>query len=288
MPDEKKEHLILTIGRNLFLLSFGSVLCAVGLRGVLIPKQFLAGGATGLSLLIHYVFSAIPVGLLYLLVNIPLFAFGWMFVGRRFFLYSLIGVFIFSAAMFLPFPVIPINDMLLSALTAGIIIGTGSGIILRSLGSVGGTDILSVILYKRFSIPPGNTLLGFNALLLISSSLRIPLEMILYTLIYLYVSARFLNMVVSGLSQRKSVMIISSHWREISKEIMQQLQRGVTMVRGEGGYTGDELLILYSVVTFTELSRFKEIIRRIDPQAFVVVSNTLEVMGKRIGNQPHW
>lgn len=288
MPTEKNDHLILTIGRNLFLLAFGSVLCAVGLKGVLIPKQFLAGGATGLSLLIHYVFSSVPVGLLYLLVNIPLFAFGWMFVGRRFFLYSLVGVLIFSAAMFIPFPLVPINDMLLSALTAGIIVGTGSGIILRSLGSVGGTDILSVILYKRFSIPPGNTLLGFNALLLISSSLRIPLEMILYTLIYLYVSARFLNMVVSGLSQRKSVMIISSHWREIANEIMQQLHRGVTMVRGEGGYSGGELLILYSVVSFTELARFKEIIRRIDPQAFVVVSNTLEVMGKRIGNQPHW
>ncbi len=95
-------------------------------------------------------------------------------------------------------------------------------------------------------------------------------------------------MVVSGLSQRKSVMIISSHWREIANEIMQQLHRGVTMVRGEGGYSGGELLILYSVVSFTELARFKEIIRRIDPQAFVVVSNTLEVMGKRIGNQPHW
>jgi len=288
MSFNKNENLFLSISWNILLLFAGSILCAAAIKGVLIPKQFLAGGVTGLALLLHYFLPSFPVGLIYFILNIPLFVFGWMFVGRRFFIYSLIGVFIFSGVMFWPFPVFPINDMILSALTAGIVIGVGSGIILRSLGSAGGTDILSVILYKRFSIRPGNTVLCFNGLLLISSSLRIPFEMILYTLIYLYVSSHFMNFVVSGLSQRKSVMIISPYWKEISKEITSLLQRGVTVVRGEGGYTGHELYILYSVVTFTDLSRFKEIIRRIDPQAFVVVTDTLEVMGKRIGNQPHW
>lgn len=279
---------VLNVSWNILLIFTGSVLCAAAIKGVLIPKQFLAGGATGLALLIHYFLPSLPIGLIYFLLNIPLFASGWMFVGRRFFFYSLTGVLIFSGVMFWPFPVFPINDLILSALTAGIIIGVGSGIILRSLGSAGGTDILSVILYKRFSIRPGNTVLGFNSLLLLLASLRIPLEMILYTLIYLYVSSHFLNFVVSGLSQRKSVMIVSPHWKEIAKEIMERLQRGVTIVRGQGGYSGQELHILYSVVTFTDLSRFKEIIRRIDPQALVIVTDTLEVMGKRIGNQPHW
>ena len=97
-----------------------------------------------------------------------------------------------------------------------------------------------------------------------------------------------MNLVLVGLSQRKAIMIISSKWDEISREIMNKLQRGVTVVRGQGGYTGKDLNILYSVITFTELSRFKELIRKIDPEAFVVVTETLEVMGKRIGNQPHW
>lgn len=288
MLGNKNDRSVLKICWNILLIFIGSVLCATAIKSVLIPKQFLAGGATGLALLSHYFLPSLPVGLIYFLLNIPLFAFGWMFVGRRFLIYSMAGVFIFSGVMFWPFPVFPVDDMILSALTAGIIIGVGSGIILRSLGSAGGLDILSVILYKRFSIRPGNTVLCFNGLLLLSASLRIPLEMILYTLIYLYVSSYFMNFVISGLSQRKSVMIISTRWKEISREIMERLQRGVTVVRGEGGYTGQELHILYSVVTFTELSRFKEIIRRIDPQAFVVVTETLEVMGKRIGNQPHW
>ena len=147
---------------------------------------------------------------------------------------------------------------------------------------------MTVILFKKFSIRPGMFVLTFNSILMILAILRIPMEMVLYTLIYLFVSTHFMNFVLIGLSQRKAIMIISPKWADISREIMNRFQRGVTVVRGQGGYTGKELHILYSVITFTELSRFKEMIRKIDPDAFVVVTETLEVMGKRIGNQPHW
>jgi uncharacterized membrane-anchored protein YitT (DUF2179 family) len=273
---------------NLLLISMGSVLCALGIKGILIPKEFLAGGLTGLALLLHYVFAFLPVGVIYFLLNIPLFLFGWMFVGRRFFLYSVAGVIIFSAVMLYPFPRLPIQDMILSALTAGIIIGVGSALILKSMGSAGGLDILTVILYKKYSIRPGTIVMAFNTILLMVAILRIPLEMVLYTLIYLFATSYFMNLVLVGLSQRKSLMIISPHWEAISQEIMTKLQRGITIVRGQGGYSAKEMHILYSVITFAELSRLKEMIRRIDPEAFVVVTETLEVMGKRIGNQPHW
>ncbi len=276
------------IGWNLMLICVGSVLCAIAVKGILVPKQFLAGGVTGLAILVHYVFPALPIGLCYFLLNIPLFAIGWMFVGRRFFWYSLAGMLIFSAVIFWPYPVLPIDDMILNALTAGIISGVGSGVILRSLGSAGGLDILAVILFKRFSIRPGTLVMTFHAALLFVAVFRLPMEIVLYTLIYLYINSYFVNLVVIGLNQRKAVMIISPQWKEISRQIMDRLQRGVTIVRGEGGYSGQQLHILYSVVTFTELSRFKELIRDLDPNAFVVVTETLEVMGKRIGNQPHW
>ena len=284
----KKRPLALTILWNLLLIIVGCIMCAAAIKGILIPKQFLAGGVTGLSLLIHYVLPSLPVGVIYFILNIPLFFICWMFVGRRFFWYSIAGVVIFSASMFLPYPLIPINDMILAALTAGLITGVGSGIILRSLGSAGGLDILSVVLFKKFSIRPGTFVLAFNSLLLGVAAFRIPLEMIIYTLIFMYVTSYCVNMVVTGLSQRKAVMIISPHWQAIADEIMKRMQRGVTVVRGEGGYTGNEVRILYSVVTFSELSRFKQMIKNIDPQAFVVVTETLEVMGKGIGNQPHW
>ena len=278
----------LTVLWNLLLIFAGSVLCAVGIKGILIPKHFLAGGVTGLALLVHYVFASLPLGFIYFLLNIPLFAIGWMFVGKRFFWYSLAGMIIFSAVIFWPYPVFPVEDMILNALTAGIITGIGSGIILRSLGSAGGLDIFSIILFKRFSIRPGTTVMAFHVVMLLVALFRLPTELVLYTLIYFFINAYVVNLVVIGLSQRKAIMIISPRWKEISQQIMEKLQRGVTIVQGSGGYSGQSLHILYSVITLTELSRFKEMIRKIDPGAFVVVIETMEVMGKGIGNQPHW
>ena len=284
----KKKSFTLKLGANLFLITAGSLLCAGAINGILIPNQFLAGGISGLSLLIHYLFPVVPVGAANFLLNIPLFVVGWLFVGRRFFWYSLAGMTIFSAALLLPFPVPPIHDPLLNALTAGILSGIGSGVILKSLGSGGGLDILSVILLKRFSIRIGTTVMAFNALLLLACLFRFSLEIVLYTLIYFFVTTQLVNMVVTGLNQRKAVMVVSPQWQEIAREIMETMQRGVTIVNGEGGYTGQPLRIIYSVVTFQELSRFKEMVQSHDPHAFLVVTETLEVMGKGIGNQPHW
>jgi uncharacterized membrane-anchored protein YitT (DUF2179 family) len=273
---------------NLLLLAAGSLLCAAAINGILIPRQFLSGGVGGLAMFIYYLLPALPVGVSYFLLNIPLFVMGWVFVGRRFFFYSLCGMTIFSLIVLIPMPPLPLKDPLLSALSAGIISGIGGGIILRSMGSAGGLDILSVVLLKRLSVRIGDTVMGFNALLLLASLFWFSLEMVLYTLIYMFVTSQLVNLVVTGFNQRKAVMVVSLKWQEISRQIMDEMQRGVTIVKGEGGYTGQELKILYSVVTFQELSRFKDMIRQIDPQAFVVVTETIEVMGKGIGNQPHW
>lgn len=273
---------------NLGLIALGSALCAVGIKGILVPRQFLSGGFTGLALIIHYVSPDLALGSIYFVLNIPNFAFGWKFVGRRFFLYSVAGMFIFSAAIQSINLTLPVYDQLLSALLAGIVIGTGSGIILKSLGSAGGTDILSVILLKVFSIRLGSTILAFNGIILMASAFLFSLEKALYTLIYLYITSFMVNLVVTGLSQRKAVYIISPKWREIAQKIMEEIQRGVTIIKGQGGFSGQEQQILYTVVTFRDLSRLKRMVKSEDPEAFVVVSETLEVMGQRVGNQPHW
>ena len=211
-----------------------------------------------------------------------------MYVGRRFFLYSIPGALIYSGALAWVHLAIPLHEKILGALLAGIIMGVGSGIILKSLGSAGGLDILSIIFLKRFSIRLGTTILMFNAIILVAGALFFSMERALYTLIYIYVSSQVINLVVSGLNQRKAVIIISPQWEKISLEIMEKIQRGVTYLQGWGGHTGKEQRVLYTVITFRELSRLKPLIRKIDPDAFVVVNETLEVMGRRIGNQPHW
>ena len=276
------------IAWNLGLIAVGSALCAIAINGILVPRQFLSGGFTGLALIIHYLSPSLPLGGIYFVLNIPNFAVGWKFAGLRFFLYSVAGMFIFSSAIQVVHVPLPVYDQLLSALLAGIIVGVGSGIILKSLGSAGGTDILSVIFLKIFSIRLGTTILAFNGIILVASALLFSLERALYTLIYLYITSSMVNLVVTGLSQRKAVYIISPKWREISRRIMEEIQRGVTIIRGQGGFSGQEQQILYTVITFRELARLKQMVKNEDPDAFLVVSETLEVMGHRVGNQPHW
>jgi len=274
--------------RNLLLIGAGSALCALAINGILIPQRFLSGGVTGVALVIHYLWPALPVGALYPLLNVPLFAMGWVHVGRRFFLYSLAGVAIFSVAVqWVSWP-IPVQDPMLAALLAGIVSGVGSGLILRSAGSAGGADILSIMLFRRFSVRLGTTVLAFNGLVLACGALALDLEKALYTLVFFFVTSRGVDLVVTGLSQRKAVTIISPKWEEISQRILHEIQRGVTVLQGQGGWSGESEKVLYTVITFRELARLKREVRLIDPNAFLVVSETLEVMGQRIGNQPHW
>ena len=273
---------------NIFLISAGSVICAIAVNGILIPHGFLSGGFVGMSLIIHYLVPILPVSLLYFVLNIPVYCLGWMYIGKRFFLYSVAGMTIFSLAVAWMHPTIPVHDKMLAAIFAGIVSGGGGGIILKSLGSAGGMDILSIILLKRFSIRLGSSILVLNGLILTFAAYVFSLQDALYTLIFLFVSTQVLNVVVYGLSQRKAVYIISARWELIQRSIMEKVQRGVTIISGHGGYTGQEIQMVFTVISRQELPRLKQLINEIDSQAFVVVSDTLEVMGNGIGNQPHW
>ena len=273
---------------NLFLITSGSLICALAINGILIPHGFLSGGFVGATLIIHYLFPFLPVAALYFVLNIPVYFLGWKYIGRRFFIYSVAGMVIFSlAVLWKPF-IIPVHDKMLAAIFAGILSGAGGGIILKSYGSAGGMDILSIILLKRFSIRLGNSILALNVLILSITAYVFSMEEALYTLIFLFVSTQVLNVVMYGLSQRKAVYIISPHWGEIHRGIMERIQRGVTLIGGRGGYSGQDIQMLFTVISHQELPRLKKLVDDIDSQAFVVVSDTLEVMGPNIGNQPHW
>lgn len=236
----------------------------------------------------HYLWAPLPVGAVYVALNLPLYALGWRLVGRRFFIYSVAGALILALAVeYVNFP-LPVSDRILAAVLAGIIAGAGGGLILRSLGSAGGVDILSVILLKRYSIRVGNTILGFNLAVLLALVFISSLEAALYTLIHFYVTARVTDVVLMGLSQRKAVLIVSPRWCQIADGVMGEVNRGATLLHGEGAYSGQEERIVYTVVALAELPRLKSLVQRLDPGALVVVSETAEVMGLGIGNQPHW
>lgn len=273
---------------DIMLITGGCVLCAIAINGILVPQHFVTGGITGIALIVQQFIPQLGLGVVYALLNIPLFALAWMAVGRRFFFYSLVGVLTLSLAIAtIHFP-IDLADPMLSALLAGLILGAGAGLTLRSSGSQGGIDILSVMLLKRFSISIGTTILTVNCIVLLLVSFYYSIEALLYTLIVLFVSAKMVNLVITGLSQRKSVFIISGQWRAISAEILKDIRRGVTIIKGQGGYSGVEEHILYSVIPISEIGQLKRLVNTLDPDAFVVISDTMEVINYRIGNQPHW
>lgn len=273
---------------DLLLLVGGSLIFALGVNSILKPMHFATGGIAGLALIIQKMIPFLNLGLIYLLINIPLFILAWMAVGRRFFFYSIIGM--LSLTISLTFVQVPINleDKILNALLAGIILGIGAGLSLRSSGSQGGLDILSVMLLMRFSVSLGNTVLAMNILVLLLVAVFYSLDAVLYTLIVIYVSSKVVNIVVTGLSQRKAVFIVSPYWETIAREILKDIRKGVTIIEGTGGYSRAQEHILYAVIPTMEIGQMKVLIRRIDPNAFVVISETLEVINPRIGNQPHW
>lgn len=285
---QEKSKAFRSILWNLFLITSGSLICALAINGILVPHGFLSGGFVGMALIVHYLVPVLPVSLLYFVLNIPVYCLGWMYIGKRFFLYSAAGMIIFSLAVaWIHFP-LPVHDKMLAAIFAGIISGAGGGIILRSLGSAGGMDILSIILFKRFSIRLGSSILALNGLILAFTAYVFSLEDALYSLIFIFVATQMINLVVFGFSQRKVVYIVSPRWEAIYREIMDKIHRGVTILNGRGGYTGQEIQMLFTVISHQELPRLKKLINDLDSQAFVVVGDTLETMGNGIGNQPHW
>jgi uncharacterized membrane-anchored protein YitT (DUF2179 family) len=271
---------------NLWLISAGSLIFVIGMNSILIPSKLLSVGVTGIALIFHYLFPGLNVGLAYFLLNLPLMLLGFFSISRRFLLYTLYGMGFFSlAAAFIKPPAAAIEDPILAALFAGIICGVGAGVILRSVGSTGGLDILAVHVNQKFGFRPGSVGFIFNSMVLIVGAYFFGLEIALYTLIYVFTSSRVLDAVLTGFNQRMSTMVISEKTDELAREIFKKVNRGVTFLKGTGAYTGKERDVIFTVTTLTELPKLKDVIFGIDPEAFVVVNNTLEVLGKRHGTR---
>lgn len=269
------------------LLTAGSILMAVAAKSLIVPHDLLAGGITGFALLLYYRWDRIPLGVIYFAINLPIFALGWKFVGRRFIAYSLWGLTIYSTTLILVNVEIDLSDSLLATLVAAAIAGTGTALILRSYGSSGGADIICVVLNKLFSISLGTGSILINAVLLLIAAFYFPMEKVIYTMVYVFVAAQFTNRIFQSLSERRTAIIISDHWKEIVQALAAH-QIGTTVIEGQGGFQGEPRTILYSVLAAKSASRLKQTVTKIDPEAFIAITPADDVTGVEVGNQPHW
>lgn len=273
-----------SVGVNLGLIVIGSLIYVLGMNAVLIPQKLLSGGVVGVAVIMHYLYPAVDVGHAYLAINIPLMLLGWFSISRRFMGYTLFGMVFFSlAASWVKVPAVTLSDPLLAALLAGVWCGLGGGIVLRSLGSAGGLDILAVYLNTRWGIRVGMTYTAANVVVLGVGGYFFGLEKALFSIVYVYASGRVVDAVMVGFNRRKMVLIITSKAQEVADFILHGIRRGVTFLKGSGGYSGEDRDVILTVTTLTELPKLKEAVFQRDPQAFVIINDTLEVLGKRHG-----
>ncbi|MGI6655366.1 MAG: YitT family protein [Desulfobulbus sp.] len=281
-------HLANTVWWNLLLLTCGSLIYAAGINGAVIQHTFITGGAFGAGLLIYYQTHLLSPPIWYLLINIPLFLAGWYFVGRRFFWYSLYGVAVVTLATQVLELNFNIHNQLYAAVAGGIVCGTGVGITLRSLGSTGGLDIVAVALHNRFNIGVGKVSLLFNVLLfLLAASLHSP-DILIASIILVFISSTMVEYVVSMFNQRKILYVISEHTPEISRIFNQELKQGATFIKAKGAYTGKDRLILMAIANNLQVKKLENIVFSIDPEALFIVEKSFNVIGPNFGDRKQY
>ena len=275
-----KIKIILSISWNLLLITAGALIFSIGVKAIVVPKGFITGGITGVGLLAYYFSEIFSPGIWYLIMNVPLFIIGWALVSRRFFIYSVYGMAVVSLFMEVVSFQIPVNDPFLVVLSGGTIIGAGAGITLHSLGSLGGNDIVAILMNQKYNVRMGTYFFIFNLVLFAFSFVILSIDTVLYSLAMSYVTSVVLDHVLTIFNQRKMALIISDQSKIIAELIHKRLRRGATYIHGSGTYTGKRKKIILTVIHNYQLKRLEEVVFSSDPKAFLITENTFNVFGK--------
>lgn len=257
-------------------------MCSIALNAFIIPHKLLSGGVSGISIIIQYL-TGISAGYLIFIFNIPIFLLGMKEVDRDFIVFSLIGMISFSIFLVATKNLteyIKINDILLSAIYGGVVNGIGMGITFRNRASQGGTDIIAVAVKKKYGINISTVSFSINGLIVLSGALINNFEAALYTLISMYIGYYIMDKVIEGFDRKKMLFIVTEKEKEVSEAIMQEIGRGITLIYGEGAYTGDSKKIIYCIVTSTQLAKTKKIVEDIDDKSFMSIIDASEVHGR--------
>jgi uncharacterized membrane-anchored protein YitT (DUF2179 family) len=282
-----EEEFIMILGlklKNILLILFGAAIMSFGLVNFNMQNKLAEGGFTVITLLFYFLFKWDP-SYTNLLLNIPLFFIGWKLLGRNAFLYTIVGTVGVSIFLwiFQRYTVdMPLkNDLTLAALFAGVFTGIGLGIIFRSGGTTGGVDIIARLVHKYYGWGMGKTMFLFDACVIsISLVTYLNYKQAMYTLVAVFVGARVIDFMQEGAYSARGAMIISEKNEQIAKKIMEEMDRGVTVLRGYGSYTKNDREVLYCVVAKNELIRLKNLITAVDPHAFISITVVHDVHGE--------
>ncbi len=271
--------------RNILMIFFGSTLFALGFDLFLEPSGINCGGVSGIAMLIVYATQPkwLTVGIVSAMINIPLFFFGYRQIGKYFFFGSMFGMLISSVGFDLFAKILPIVQMdpLVAAIFGGVAVGAGLGVVFLAGASTGGTDIVARLLKLKFrNFPIGKIMLCMD--LMIAAATGIVYRQFtntLYSIVTLYLSSVVLDKVVYGFDYAKVALIISDKFEEIATAIDGKLDRGVTLLQGQGFYRRSDKYVLLSAVKKKQLAQLKELVMGIDPEAFIILQDAQQVLG---------
>lgn len=286
-----KERKIAVFLLDYFIITFGTAIMALGIVFFLEPYTIAPGGVTGLAIIIYKI-SGIPIDVTNLVINIPLFIIGLITLGKMFGAKTAYGTLVLSLFIRVSTNMLngamgTMNDLLLASICGGVLLGVGIGLVFRVGGTTGGTDLAGAILNKYIpSISTPKLMMAIDLFIVAGAGIvNRSLETSLYSIIALYILVKIADFIVEGLNYAKAFFIISNHPQEIGQKILSTLDRGATILKGKGMYTGSDRDVLLCIVDRSQVMKLKSIVYEIDKSAFIMVTTVHEVLGEGFTKQ---
>jgi len=270
--------------KKIALITLGSLILSIAINLFVIPNKLLGGGLSGIGLILQYIFN-FPMGITILILNIPLLLLSIFKINKRFTAFTVLGTISLSIFLILTAPLnnvlLPVEESyrLLYCIYGGVLSGIGLGIVISNEGSTGGMDIVAIYAKKKYGIEVSIVSFTTNFLIVAVGSVLFDFKVGLYTLISMYISSAVMEKVINGLNRRKMLLIVSEKEKEVSDAIMNNCNRGVTILYGEGAYTSHRKNVMYCVVSLGQLPQIKRVIKTIDQEAFISIIDIAEVQG---------
>ncbi len=277
MSEKAKSNII-----SFLSLTAGAILAAFSLEEFLVPCKIFDGGITGVSMILSH-FTHIQLAVLLIVINIPFFIIGWQKIGHVFVLKAIYAITLFSimSAVFEPMEDVT-YQMLLAVTFGGVLLGIGVGLVIRGGGVLDGTEIVAILINRKWGISVGKVILFFNAIIYSVAGIAFGINQGMYSFLMYIVTSRIIDMVEVGLDSAKSVMIVTDDGRELADQILKRLGRTVTFMEGTGHVSKDSKDVLYCVITRAEIFEFRRIIAESRGSTFTTVSDVSEVIGNHI------
>jgi uncharacterized membrane-anchored protein YitT (DUF2179 family) len=279
-------------GKNLLQIILGSALALLAMKGFMIPNHFLDGGVTGISILLHEIFS-INISILVLTINLIFIYLGYKRIGKTFAVQTTIAVLLLaSGLLFIHIPPIT-SDKLLIAIFGGILIGSGVGLVIRGGGVIDGAEVIAVFTRRKTGFSNSEIIMLINTIIFLVAAIRFGIETTMYSMITYFTATRATDYVVDGIEEFTAMNIVSSQPEEIKALIVNELGKGITVYKGERGYLPgsfdikNDCDIIVTIVTRLEIKRIEEAVLDVDPKAFMYVQTIREATGGILKARAH-